>query len=217
MPKLKNQYPKNFRDRSQAFSWYNGKRIYHGAWGAPEAKKNYDRFIAALMENPTLPLQIGASAGVLVSELAAGFLEHIESRNMDKTDVGHYKRAIGFLVEVYGKFSVNEFSPKKLKVVRNQMIKTGTLSRPMINLYVRKIRSVFSWGTEEEVVHSNVVHAIREVKALRKGEQGTFEPPLRKNVPDDVVRRTLPFLSSKNSKKTCRRTALQPSLPIPTS
>ena len=194
MPKLKNQYPKNCRDRSRAFSWYNGKRIYHGVWGSPEAKKNYDRFIAALMENPTLPLQMGASAGVLVSELAAGFLEHIESRNMDKTDVGHFKRAIGFLVEIYGGFSVNEFSPKKLKAVRNQMVKAGTLSRPVINLYVRKIRSVFSWGTEEEVVNSNVVHAIREVKALRKGEQGTFEPPPRKHVPDDVVRRTLPFL-----------------------
>jgi len=193
MPKLNSRYPKNCRDRNQAFSWYNGKRIYHGAWGSPEAKKSYDRFIAALLENPTLPLRMGAD-GVLISELAAGFVEYVESRNMDKTDVGHFKRAVGFLVEVYGKFSVNEFSPKKLKAVRNQMVKAGTLSRPMINLYVRKIRSVFSWGTEEEVVNSNVVHAIREVKALRKGEQGTFEPPPRKNVPDDVVRRTLPFL-----------------------
>ena len=194
MPRLKKQDPKNCRDRNQSFSWYNGKRIYHGVWGSPEAKKNYRRFCAALDESPCLPLVLDKGRGVLVSELAAGFLEHVESRNMNETDVGHFKRAIGFLVKVYGEFSANEFSPKKLKVVRNQMVKAGTLSRPMINLYIRKIRSVFSWGTEEEVVDSNVVHAIREVKALRKGEQGTFEPPPRKNVPDDVVFRTLRFL-----------------------
>jgi len=122
MPKLTNRYPIKCRDRNQCFSWYNGKRVYHGVWGSPEAEKNYKRFIAALLENPTLPLQMGTD-DVLVSELAAGFLEHIESCNMDKTDVGHFKRALGFLVEVYGELSVNEFSPKKLKVVRNQMVK----------------------------------------------------------------------------------------------
>ena len=40
MPKLKNSLPKNCRDRNQAFSKHNGKRIYHGVWGTPEAEKN---------------------------------------------------------------------------------------------------------------------------------------------------------------------------------
>ena len=195
MPKLKNRYPKNCRDRSRAFSWHNGKRIYHGVWGSPEAEKNYKRFIAALLENPNLPLQMGSVGGVLISELVAGFLKHIEARKMDKTDVEHFKTVVGFLVDVYGDLGVNEFSPKKLKVVRNQMVKVGTLSRPMINRYIGKIRRIFAWGVEEEVVQSNVIHALRTVKALLKGEEGTFDNPPRLDVPDDVVAATLPYLS----------------------
>ena len=129
MPKLKNRCPKNCRDRSQAFSWYNGKRIYHGAWGSPEVEENYRRFRIALLESPVMLLQDGKTGDVIVSELAAAFIRYAESRNMDKTDVGHFKTIIGYLVEIYGELSVNEFSPKRLKVVRNQMVKAGTLSR----------------------------------------------------------------------------------------
>lgn len=119
MPKLKNQFPKLCRDRNQAISWHKGKRIHHGVWGSPEAEKSYKRFIAALLENPTLPLRDNRTGDTLVSELATGFLGYVESRNMDKADVGHFKTAIGYLVEIYGDISVSEFSPKKMKVVRN--------------------------------------------------------------------------------------------------
>jgi len=75
MPKLKKQDPKNCRDRNQAFSWYNGKRIYHGVWGSPEAKKNYRRFCTALDEDHVLPLRVNREdGGVIVAELADGFL-----------------------------------------------------------------------------------------------------------------------------------------------
>ena len=185
--------PRNCNDRGRAFSWYKGKRIYHGAWGTPEADKAYKRFIAALLESPT-PRFGNDASDVLISELADGFVEHIEAQNMHKDDVRHYKTVIGYLAELYGELSVNEFSPKKLKVVRNQMVKVGTISRPMINRYVSKIRSVFSWGVEEEIVNQSVVNALREVKELRRGEQGTFDNPPRKAVLQDVVERTLPFL-----------------------
>ena len=195
MPKLKNQGPKNCRDRNQSFSWHNGKRVYHGVWGTPEARKNYRQFLAALEENPTLPLQMrGTRSGVLVSELATGYLEYIQSR-MDRTHVLHFKNVIGYLVEIYGELAVNEFSPKKLKAVRNQMVKTGRLCRNMVNDYTNRIIRIFAWGVEEEAVNSNIVAALREVKSLRKGEEGTYDNALRKEVPDDVIRRTLPFMS----------------------
>ena len=119
MPKLKNRLPKMSRDRNQAFSKHNGKRYYHGKWGTPEAEKSYKRFIAALLENPVLPPQVGKDGGdVLISELATAFLAHIEeSLNMDQTDLGHFRTAIGYLVEVYGGITVNEFSPQKTESV----------------------------------------------------------------------------------------------------
>jgi integrase len=194
MPKLKKQFPKMCRDRNQCFSWYNGKRIYHGKWGTPEADRNYKRFIARLLENPTLPLLDKKTDDVLVSELAAGFLDYIEHQQ-DKTEFSHFKRAIGYLIEFHGGLAVNEFSPKKLKVCRSQMVKTGTLCRRMVNNYTGRIIRIFAWGVEEEVVQSNVIHALQAVKTLREGEQGAFDNPPQQAVPDEVVKRTLPFLS----------------------
>jgi len=193
MPKLKNRLPKICRDRNQAFSKHNGKRIYHGVWGSPEAEKSYKRFIAALLENPTLPVRLGEDNDVLVSELADGFLEHIKPQ-MGKTDYLHFKYAVGYLIEIYGELAVNDFSPKKLKVVRSQMVKAGTLCRSMINRYVGKLRRIFVWGVGEEIVQSTVSDALKAVKDLRKGEEGTYDNPPREAVPKWVIAATLPFL-----------------------
>jgi integrase len=195
MPKTKNQYPKNCRDRNQAFSWYNGKRIYHGVWGSPEAEQSYKRFVAALLESPVVSPQTGGETDVLVSELAAGFMGHIGNSQMDETSVDLFKRAIGYLIDVYGELAVNDFSPKKLKVCRSQMVKAGTLCRKTINRYTGYIKRVFAWGVEEEIVESNVIHALRVVGDLKKGEQGTFDHPPREDVPLWVVIATLPFLA----------------------
>ena len=194
MPKLANRLPKKCRDRNQAFSWHNGKRIYHGLWGTPEADRNYKRFIAVLLENPVILLRDTDNGDILISELADGFLRSIESRT-NRTEFLHFKNAIRYLVEVYGELTVNEFSPKKLKVCRNQMVKAGTLCRSQINKHIGRIIRIFAWGVEEEHVQETTWRALKSVKSLRKGEEGTFDNPPRQEVPDDVVWRTLPFLS----------------------
>jgi len=143
MPKLKNQLPKMCRDKNRAFAWHNGKRVYFGIWKSAEAAKNYRRFKAALLENPNLPC-FGAdrNSDILVLELASGFLGHIEPRT-HKSHLSHFKQCIGFLVEVYGELSVNEFSPKKLKIVRSQMVKSGRLCRNQINDHITRIVRIF--------------------------------------------------------------------------
>ena len=193
MPKLKNRYPAMYRDKNSAVSKHNGQRIYHGAWGSPEADKSYKRFIAALLENPTLCLRVGKDTDVLVSELATAFLEAHESK-MGGADYANFKYAIGYLAEVYDELAVNEFSPKKLKVVRSQMVKASTLCRGTVNKYIKYIKRIFSWGVEEELVNANVGLGLRAVKALREGEEGTFDHPERVAVPFEAVLATLPFL-----------------------
>ena len=198
MPKLKNQPPKLCNDRGRAFSWDNGKRVYHGVWKSAEAQKNYrhfkKRFKTALLDSTAPRYGTGRNDDILILELASDFLTHIEPR-MNKSHVGHYKQCIGFLAEVYGELPADEFSPKKLKVVREQMVKSGRLCRRMVNDYTTMIVRIFSWGVEEELAKTNV-HALREVKPLPKGEPGTFDHPPREDVPDDVVRRTLQFITS---------------------
>jgi len=209
MPKLKNQSPKMCRDKNRAFAWHNGKRVYLGVWKSAEAEKSYRRFKAALLEDPSLP-HVGdaGNSDVLILELASGFLRHIEPRT-HKSHLSHFKQCIGYLVEVYGELAVDEFSPKKLKVVRSQMVKTGRLCRNQINDHTNRIVRIFNWGVEEELVTPNVWTALKAVKNLPKGEPGTFDHPKRQNVPDDVVKRTLRYITSQMV-----RAMIYPSTPI---
>jgi len=195
MPKLKNKLPKLTKDGNYACVYYNRKRYRLGIWGSAEAKTAYARFIAKLQSDPvTFETEQRISRGdVLIAELAAEHFKHIQGR-MHPAHINHFKVTIGYL-DIYGDIAVNEFSPKKLKAVRNQMIKAGTLCRNVINDFIRRIICIFAWGVEEELVQPHIVTALREVKALRKGEKGTFDHPPRKAVPDDVIRRTLPFMS----------------------
>ena len=201
MPKLK-QLPKQCNDRGRAFAWHKGKRVYFGVAGTDEADRNYNQFIHSLTRAPTVSVpdasqRGGSRAGThstLVSELAADYLKYVTPR-LDNSHILHFKYTIGYLIGTYGDLFVNDFSPKKLKTVRSRMVETGRLCRKTVNDYTRRIVQIFSWGCEEEWVDPTVVAALREVKSLRKGEPGTFDNPPRKEVPDDVVLQTLPFMS----------------------
>ena len=201
MPKLNNinRLPKMCRDRNRAFSWYKGKRIYHGIWGTPEAKETYKQFLDRLRKNPTLTLpevrdntEDGDGTGnMLVSELADRFLKHHIPR-LHRAHALHFKNAIGYLVELYGSMPVNEFSPKKLRIVRDQMVRYGKLCRKQINAFTANLIRVFVWGVEEEWVDPRTAGALKFAKHLPPGEPGTFDHDEREDVPFDVIRRTLP-------------------------
>lgn len=73
----------------------------------------------------------------------------------------------------------NEFSPKKLKAVRDMMIQGGwTLfngdpakpyTRRYINCQVNRLRGIFKWGVSEELVAYDVYSALMCVAALDAG------------------------------------------------
>ena len=198
MPKLKNRLPKMAKSGKWAVVCHNRKIHRIGLWGSPEAKIAYARFIAELQSNPVTCGTVRRTDGadVLVAELAADFFRHIQnSVRMHPAHICHFKTTITYLVEIYGDILVDTFSPKKLKTVRDQMIRRGKLCRKGINDYIGRIVRIFAWGVEEEVVQPNTVAALREVKNLPKGSPGTFDHPPRQDVHDDVIRKTLPFMS----------------------
>ena len=177
--------PKQCRDRNQSYSWHNGKRIYHGIWKSPEADTAYRRFVAELLESLTGVLR-HRTGDVQVAELAADFLDHHTTR-LDESHVRHFRLAIGYLVEICGDLAVNSFSPKKLKIVRSQMVKKGTLCRKQINDYTGRLVRIFRWGVEEKQVETTTWQALTAVKSLPPGEPGTFDNEIVRGVPRDVV------------------------------
>ena len=213
MPKSKP--PKYSKLRQYAVIYLHGKAHYLGQYGSPESKAAYARFEAEWWQNarlaierrsnPDIPPDNGsipvnpiqeAKPDTTVRELAAVFLDHAKE-TLAKQNYEHYRIVVfDFLLKLYGdKTPVDSFSPRCLKLVRVDMIQSQRFCRKMINDYTRRIVSMFSWAVSEELAHPNTVAALREVKGLRRGEQGTRDNPPRQEVPDDVVRQTLPFMS----------------------
>ena len=195
MPKLNNRLPKYSRINNQAVVYYRGKPHYLGRYGSPESKIAYSRFISEIQANPIF-LPAKAEKHVSICELTAAFLDHAK-KSMDSTEYGHYRIIIlDFLDKLYGDgISVDDFKPRCLKLVREEMIQSGRFCRRIVNRYTFWITAIFAWGVENDLVPETVWRALKSVKSVPKGYPGTFDNEEREPVSDDVIRRTLPFMS----------------------
>ena len=138
MPK-QNKPPKYCKMGKYALVYHQGRKIYLGLYGTPESRAAYNRLLAEIEANPTaIPLSNGEKK-VTVSELAAEFLDYAKA-NINPTDYTHYQTAIlDFLEKFYGdKFPVDDFKPRCLKLVRDEMVKSCRFCRNTINKYTRQ-------------------------------------------------------------------------------
>ena len=194
MPKLKNRPPKYQKSGKYAVVYYHGKRIYLGLYGSPESHVAYSRFIAESRVNPTFHLEKGET-DIAISELAAAFLEHTKA-TADSRSYSHCRVVVlEFLDKLYGDGTlVDDFKPSSLKLVREEMIRSGRFCRRTVNRYTHRIVAIFAWGVENELVKETTWRALKTVKTLPEGYPGTFDNEEREPVPDDVIKRTLPFM-----------------------
>ena len=209
MPKLVNKNPKMGKLGKYAVVRLGDKPIYlkdpqgrNVKHGTPEALTAYNRFCVELQNNPAGYVMPSGVEGVTIQELCAGYIAHIEG-NIHPSHFCHYKTIISdFLLPLYGDFAVDAFTTKCLKNVRQVMINARNASgghrlcRKQINDHVKRIVALFRWGVEEDIVAGSTWHALKAEKALRAGEQGTFDHAERVEVPDDVVALTLRYLPS---------------------
>jgi len=196
MPKLQNRPPKYCKMNKYAVVYVNSKPRYLGLYGSPESKIEYSRFVAELQANPhSIFFPPAERKHVTVRELTAAFLDQAAA-STDQTEYGHCRIIVlDFLDKLYGNdFPVDDFKPRCLKLVRGQMVQSRRFCRRLVNNYTRRIVSIFAWGVEHDLVLETTWRALKTVKSLRKGEEGTRDNEERQPVPDDVIRRTLPFM-----------------------
>jgi integrase len=189
-----NRPPKYGKLNKYAVVYVNGKPHYLGVYGSEESKIAYARIITELQASPVFSPPSGEEH-VSVRELTAAFLDHAQA-NFDYKDYSHSRVAvIDFLDKLYGDdFPVEDFKPRCLKLIRTEMIQSRRFCRRVVNRYTHRVVSIFAWGVENDLVPETTWRALKAVKSLRKGDEGTVDNEERQPVPDDVVRRTLPFM-----------------------
>lgn len=131
-----------------------------------------------------------------IKELWTLFYKHAVIYYRDK-DTGRQTKeaqnieyAFRTVLLLYGDDQVDAFGPRKIKIVREAMITKG-ISRRVINTNVNKIRAVFSWAIEDEIISPHVLTGLKQVKAIAEGRSLAKENPEIQSVPWTDVSATL--------------------------
>ncbi len=104
------------------------------------------------------------------------------------------RQALAPVRERYHDIDAREFGPLALKDVRQAMIERDWC-RTFINCQVNRIKQMFNWAAEEELVPIGTYQALATVAGLRRGRTEAREKPPVRPVTDSAVEQVLPHLS----------------------
>ena len=167
----------------------NGCDVYLGPIGSNASKQAYARVIAENFGNglaPTISVRDGERLSI--AALIVKYDDFVQAYYMKDgvpTDERYaIKAAVVPLVRLYGDTPVDEFSPKRLKAVREEIIARGRkgkgkrktreeepLTRKYINYRIACIVRIFRWAVEEELVQVTVYQALKAVVPLKRGRE----------------------------------------------
>jgi integrase len=201
MPKLIHRVPKYslHKPSGQAKVRFNGKTVYLGKYGSRESHEAYARFVSTLPKSDEVARGAEPSVGVplLVGEVVLRFFEHAKvyyRRNGVLTGEHITVRScLRPLTKRFGQLPAREFSAKRLKTVRDDMIELGWC-RNYVNKATSMVKRCFKWAAEEELVPSSVAGDIWAVRGLKAHRSAAREKPEIGPVADDNVNAVLPYL-----------------------
>ena len=113
-----------------------------------------------------------------VSELLVAYLDFAKGyyvKNGRPTgEFRNMKDAVRPLRGLYETTPVWEFGPAALRTVREQMI-AASLSRKVVNARINRVRRIFKWGVENELVDPGVLQGLQSVSPLKEGRSKARE------------------------------------------
>ena len=197
----------------------SGRRhdVYLGKHGTTESRTEYARVIKEWEisghHKPTNSRGSStAPADLTINELLLAYLDHAQryyvKNGVETSEVDSIRQAIRFVKDLYGATLARDFGPLALKVVRQSMIEhkitrkckhktvvlAQGLSRGNINKQIARIKRLFSWAVENELIPPATFQALAEVAGLRKGRTEAREKPPIKPVPQPWIDATLPLM-----------------------
>jgi integrase len=202
MPRLVNRLPKysSHKPSGQAKVRFNGRTIYLGKYGSPESKEAYARFIASIpkLAEKSVLTEPTPGAVLTVGECVLRFYQHAQVYYArDGIQTGEHitvRCALRPLVKRFGELSVRDFGPKKLKLVREDMIKLDW-SRRSINKAISIVKRCFTWCASEELVPAEIAMAVKTVAGLQRDRTAAREKDPIGPVADEDVDAVLPIVS----------------------
>lgn len=185
----------------QAVVRIDNRDHYLGKHDSKASREKYHRLVAEwlvdLTNSQVSQAPVARPSNLTISQLMLAYWEFVKSyyvKNSQPTDEQcAIRAALRPLLDLYAEMLVSEFGPLSLKVVREQMIRKD-LCRSVINQNVGRIKRMFKWGVENELVPVAIHQALQTVTGLRQGRTHARESQPVKPVSHEIVLQTLPHV-----------------------
>ena len=178
------------------------QETFPGEYNSPESKAAYEKSLGYFMMYGELPpwMSRGRSQqpvtepehapACTVTQLCEQF-EKVKLPEYSYSEECLYRVAIKRLILRMGDYRVDDVGKRDLREVRELFIKAGNC-RKTINGQVTRIRAIFQWGADEELVPDEVPAKLQALRPLKRGQAHDNEPVTA--VPWNVVEATIAHL-----------------------
>jgi integrase len=199
-----NRIPKHRRHATgQGVVTLSGKDYYTGVFGTAKSEQRYREIIGEWIASDRKILPVKKSTeteelGISVAELCLRFINHARAVYVDdngnkREELRALEWATDYLNEHYGLIPASAFGRKHLLEIRDTLVRKR-FARLTINGRIARIKTVFQWGSDRELIADEVAGRLSAVKSLKPGEEGVREMPKVEPVADDIVEKTIPHL-----------------------
>lgn len=203
MPRLAaNQVPayRLHKRSGRAIVTLSGRDYMLGLFGSPASKARYHELLAKWEAVGRRPMHLSPEelrpapidlepALMTIDELCDRFnvyaAGYYRKNGLATSEPRTFKIAMAVLRDAFGKSAAKEFGPLKLREVRDRMVKRKWV-RKSINIQIKRLRQVFAWAVEEELLDVAVYLRLK-LKPLKKNRSEAVEADRVKPVPDAYV------------------------------
>lgn len=171
MPKLVSRNPKYRKHRASGQA-IEGRDHYLGPHGTAASRREYDRVVAEWLANGRRAV-LDPAEDLAVVELIARYWQfaqgyHKPDPGCSDGELDGIRTALRVVKRLCADTPVGRFGPLSLRAVRDAMVAQGWC-RTYVNAQVNRVRRMFKWGVEREIVPPSVLHGLRAVVGLREG------------------------------------------------
>jgi integrase len=177
----------------------NGQDHLLGPYGSAASKEAYERVIAEWLSNPRKQRnQVEERQPITVSELILAYWNFARKHygfdvHGRRGDFYCIRDALRIVRALYGRVQAAKFGPLALKACRQKMIEKDW-SRRYINAQIDRVRRMFRWAAEEELLPGSIYQSLRAVASLRFGKTEARETQRIKPIPEEHIAASLPFM-----------------------
>jgi integrase len=171
--------------------------FYLGPHGSPESWEKYHRLLAEHFQNggkcgSAIETVLDDDSGLSIAELMVEYDDFARQYYVKDGEITNdrFRAVVGSLLSLYGSTPAKEFSPNKLRAVREHIIRRGNanqaefddngrlttpgepLSRSYVNNMIRDMLRMFKWAVAHERIPVAIYETLTKVESIRKGKDG---------------------------------------------